>query len=293
MSALVNDTVGVLARARYGDNRAAAGVILGTGTNACYVAKASDVTKQAVPSSTGDMVINIEWGNFYGDALPRLRADEWLDSDSTNWGEQPFEKMIGGMYLGPLVQYTLTMFAHTTATLEGAAKGLSSIENAISSEAAAEVRARATPCRARMPDISARSPLTLALYVCCNLPQAADDESLELFACGTVLVALGCADGGSMAERALVRETARGIIRRAGRLAAAGVCATLRMAGKDTAPPGEVQVAVDGSVFEHNSRFRNAMSEALRELMGSSAPACVLANDGSGVGAALLSAAYV
>lgn len=141
--------------------------------------------------------------------------------------------------------------------------------------------------------ISARSPLTLALYVCCNLPQAADDESLELFACGTVLVALGCADRGSMAERALVRETARGIIRRAGRLAAAGVCATLRMAGKDTAPPGEVQVAVDGSVFEHNSRFRNAMSEALRELMGSSAPACVLANDGSGVGAALLSAAYV
>lgn len=150
VSALVNDTVGVLARARYGDNRAAAGVILGTGTNACYVAKASDVTKQAVPSSTGDMVINIEWGNFYGDALPRLRADEWLDSDSTNWGEQPFEKMIGGMYLGPLVQYTLTMFAHTTATLEGAAKGLSSIENAISSEAAAEVRARAAPCRACM-----------------------------------------------------------------------------------------------------------------------------------------------
>ena len=63
------------------------------------------------------MVINIEWGNFYGKALPRLPADEWLDSDSTNVGEQPFEKMIGGMYLGPLVQYTLCMLSHTAATL--------------------------------------------------------------------------------------------------------------------------------------------------------------------------------
>ena len=254
VSALVNDTVGVLARTRYSsgsDKPAACGVILGTGTNACYVARTADITKESVPSRTGDMVINIEWGNFFDEVLPTLRADDWLDMDSTNFGEQRFEKMIGGMYLGELVQYILLEYAHTGIVFEGTATALRKA-GAIPSKWAADM---------------------------------ADDESLELNAAGSVLHALGMPTGGDMRERALARNAARGVIRRAGRLAAAGVTAVLQMAG------GGRAAAVDGSVFEHNARFRTAMDEALVELLGAEAPECTLANDGSGIGAALLAAA--
>lgn len=44
---MVNDTVGVLAAARYVDSSVMIGMILGTGTNACYVEKIDNVRKLA------------------------------------------------------------------------------------------------------------------------------------------------------------------------------------------------------------------------------------------------------
>lgn len=53
----VNDTVGTLAGGRYWNNDVMIGVILGTGTNACYVERAEAVSKWAgdIPKS-GEMV---------------------------------------------------------------------------------------------------------------------------------------------------------------------------------------------------------------------------------------------
>jgi hexokinase len=41
----INDTVGTLAAGSYNDEDAVIGVILGTGSNAAYVEKASDIPK--------------------------------------------------------------------------------------------------------------------------------------------------------------------------------------------------------------------------------------------------------
>ena len=94
ISALVNDTVGTLVARSYEDPECSVGVIIGTGTNACYPEPARD-----------GMIINIEWGNF--NKLPRTSYDRRLDGDSDNQGCQILEKMVSGMYMGEIVRLIL------------------------------------------------------------------------------------------------------------------------------------------------------------------------------------------
>uniref|UniRef100_A0A0D9WDK2 Phosphotransferase n=2 Tax=Leersia perrieri TaxID=77586 RepID=A0A0D9WDK2_9ORYZ len=75
VSALINDTVGTLAAGSYYDEDVVVGVILGTGSNAAYLEKAS-----AIPKLEGD--------------IPKS-------------GKMIFEKLISGMYLGEIVRRVL------------------------------------------------------------------------------------------------------------------------------------------------------------------------------------------
>lgn len=89
-TAIINDTVGTLLAAAFGDPCADIGAICGTGHNACYYEPARA------------MIINMESGNF--DALPLSRYDEQLDAASEKYGTQRLEKMVSGRYLGELVR---------------------------------------------------------------------------------------------------------------------------------------------------------------------------------------------
>ncbi|GKA71943.1 putative hexokinase, partial [Tanacetum coccineum] len=85
VSALVNDTVGTLAKGRYDNKDVAIAVILGTGTNAAYVEQANAIPKwHGSPPKSGDMVINTEWGNFKSSHLALTEYDNVLDVDSLN-----------------------------------------------------------------------------------------------------------------------------------------------------------------------------------------------------------------
>lgn len=106
VSAIVNDTVGTLAAGSYGDRDCDIGIIVGTGTNACYVEELSNIPKwQARQTPTGQMIVNIEWGNF--NKLPLTRYDKELDRSSDRPGQQILEKMVSGMYLGELSRLIL------------------------------------------------------------------------------------------------------------------------------------------------------------------------------------------
>ncbi|KAI3856650.1 hypothetical protein MKW92_028232 [Papaver armeniacum] len=105
VAALVNDTIATLAGGKYLNNDVAAAVILGTGTNAAYVERAHAIPK------TGETVINMEWGNFWSSHLPVTEYDQALDQDSLNVGEQIFEMIISGMYLGDIVRRVLCKMA--------------------------------------------------------------------------------------------------------------------------------------------------------------------------------------
>ncbi len=90
--ALVNDTTGTQLAVGIRDPECHVGLILGTGTNACYMENL-----EAVPKYSGDrtrysqVVINTEWGAFGDDG--RLdsyltRFDRELDTLVKNTGQQ-------------------------------------------------------------------------------------------------------------------------------------------------------------------------------------------------------------
>ncbi|KAI3844848.1 hypothetical protein MKW92_048528 [Papaver armeniacum] len=102
VTALVNDTVGTLAGARYRDGDVKVAVILGTGTNACYIERTDAIPKLNRQGDqghvTGNTIINTEWGAF-SEGLPLTEFDQDLGTDL---GKQIFEKMISGKYLGEI-----------------------------------------------------------------------------------------------------------------------------------------------------------------------------------------------
>ncbi|CAM8994410.1 unnamed protein product [Rhodiola kirilowii] len=113
VTALVNDTVGTLAGGRYYNEDVIAAVILGTGTNAAYVEKVHAIPKwHGDPPRSGEMVINMEWGNFRSSHLSLTKFDQELDLESLNPGEQ---KIISGMYLGEIVRRVLYKMADEAA----------------------------------------------------------------------------------------------------------------------------------------------------------------------------------
>ncbi|KAI7104911.1 putative glucokinase, partial [Hortaea werneckii] len=112
VAALVNDTVGTLMARSYtspGKTGTLLGAIFGTGTNGAYVEKLDKIKKLAkmgkdageVNNSTGEMIVNTEWGSFdnHLSVLPVTSYDKSLDADSNNPGIQMFEKRVSGMFL--------------------------------------------------------------------------------------------------------------------------------------------------------------------------------------------------
>jgi hexokinase len=110
VAALANDTVGTLVTQAYVDPDCYVSVILGTGTNAAYVEHTSAIPKWRGPDATGDMIINMEWGGFDSlqrKTLPLTPYDRQLDRDAVHPGQQLYEKMISGMYLGEITRIIL------------------------------------------------------------------------------------------------------------------------------------------------------------------------------------------
>ncbi|XP_042313433.1 hexokinase HKDC1 isoform X1 [Sceloporus undulatus] len=118
--ALVNDTVGTMMTCGYDDPRCEVGVIIGTGTNACYMEEMSNI--DLVEGDEGRMCINTEWGAFGDDAsLDDIRTefDKEIDLGSINPGKQLFEKMISGLYLGELIRLILLKMAREGLLFNG------------------------------------------------------------------------------------------------------------------------------------------------------------------------------
>ncbi|XP_037324251.2 hexokinase-2-like [Pungitius pungitius] len=106
--AMVNDTVGTMMSCGFRDQSCEIGMIIGTGTNACYMEEMKNVKR--VEGEDGRMCINTEWGGFGDDGSLRdiqTEFDVAVDEASINPGVHTFEKMISGMYLGEIVRLLL------------------------------------------------------------------------------------------------------------------------------------------------------------------------------------------
>ena len=110
---LMNDTVSTLLAGQAAtagrDFDTYIGYILGTGTNACYIEKNSNITKTPKLDLNGSQIINIESGNF--NLMPRTDIDVAFDNTTKLPGRYTFEKMISGGYFGGLCTTALKMAA--------------------------------------------------------------------------------------------------------------------------------------------------------------------------------------
>ncbi|KAF7456225.1 putative hexokinase [Cryptosporidium felis] len=123
---IINDTVGTLLSAMYDLNskedfeetpedggkeqtpgicqKPLLGIVIGTGVNACYF------EPEALSLGYKGVIINSECGDFYSPRLPSTDCDLVLDWNSDNRGEQRFEKMISGSYLGEISRLMIINF---------------------------------------------------------------------------------------------------------------------------------------------------------------------------------------
>ncbi|XP_061371252.1 hexokinase-1-like [Gastrolobium bilobum] len=266
VAALVNDTVGTVARGRFSNQDVIAGVILGTGTNAAYVERAHAIPKwPGLLPKSGEMVINMEWGNFCSSHLPLTEYDQALDAESLNPGEQIFEKIISGMYLGDIVRRALLKMAEE-----------------------ADFFGDTVPPKLRIPFIL-KTPDMSAMH---------HDTSSDLKVVGNKLRDTLEIHNTSLKMRKMVVELCDIVAIRGARLSAAGILGILKKIGRNTIKNGEKQksvIALDGGLFEHYTKFRTCLESTLKELLGDEAAetiGIVHSNDGSGIGAALLAASH-
>lgn len=107
----MNDTTGTLIASAYTDNQTKIGCIFGTGCNAAYMEQIGCIPKLEHLSLDPNLeiAINCEWGAFDNEhvVLPRTAYDIHIDKTSPRPGQQTFEKMVGGLYLGEIFRLVL------------------------------------------------------------------------------------------------------------------------------------------------------------------------------------------
>ncbi|PIM98716.1 Hexokinase [Handroanthus impetiginosus] len=262
VSALVNDTVGTLAGARYWDDEVMVAVILGTGTNACYVERLDAIPKLHSPNSaSGRTIVNTEWGAF-STGLPLTEFDREMDAESINPGEQIFEKTISGMYLGEIVRRVLLRMAKD-----------------------ARLFGDSVPEKLQMP-FSLRTPDMCAMQ---------QDTSKDFEVVGSILYDMAGIDS-NLCTRKIVIDVCDTIAKRGGRLAGAGIVGILQKLENDSKGVifgKRTVVAMDGGLYEHYPQYRSYLQDSVTELLGPEISKNIViehSKDGSGIGAALLAA---
>ncbi len=327
VAALVNDTVGTLMARSYaspGKTSTLLGAIFGTGTNGAYVEQLSKITKPMIGNydkTTGEMVVNTEWGSFDNalKVLPNTEYDAKLDRDSVNPGIQMFEKRISGMFLGEILRIALVSLMNKPDV------PLFRDDNSSHND----YRSTTT--------IDETSPLHSQWAVDSSILSIAEaDESVGLRALRQQIEKNLGVSAASIEDAAAVKEIAHAIAVRAARLSGAAVAAIVIHTDrlnpgassvpqpKSTAAIKEdilkgnlaeaasatankladtaglsvneeeiVDVGVDGSLVEFYPGFEDYMREAMRAVpeIGAAGERRIrigIAKDGSGVGAALI-----
>ncbi|KKA25409.1 Hexokinase [Rasamsonia emersonii CBS 393.64] len=258
--AVVNDTTGTLIASSYEDPEIQIGSIFSTGCNAAYMEECGSIPKikdYGLPDNL-PIAINTEYGAFDNDrkVLPRTRFDCIIDESSPRLGQQIYEKMVAGLYLGEILRLVLIDLHDRSGFFNG-------------------------------QDISAlRKPHVIDSAF---LSTAEGDQSQGLDDIASIFnrdLGIKPAPHELKVSRYLVVL----ICTRAARLYACGIAAICKKKNIQSC-----HVGVDGSVFNNYPNFRERAAGALREILdwpeGTEDPVTLhSARDGSGVGAALIAA---
>uniref|UniRef100_A0A4W3HXF6 hexokinase n=1 Tax=Callorhinchus milii TaxID=7868 RepID=A0A4W3HXF6_CALMI len=254
--AVVNDTVGTMMSCGYDDPHCEVGLIVGTGSNACYMEEMRNV--EMVEGDEGRMCINMEWGAF-GDngCLEDMRTpfDEEVDKFSMNPGKQRYEKMISGMYLGEIVRNILLDFTKRGLLFRGR--------------------------------ISERLK-TRGIFETKFLSHIESDR-LALLQVRAILQQLGLES--TCDDSIIVKEVCGVVARRAAMLCGAGMAAVVdKIRENRNLEHLRITVGVDGTLYKLHPHFSTIMHDTVAKLAPKCKVSFVQSEDGSGKGAALITA---
>lgn len=255
--AILNDTTGTLMSCAWKNHNCRIGLIVGTGSNACYVEKVENcgLFDGVRDANKTHVIVNTEWGAF-GDngALDFVRTqyDREIDEFSINRGSQIQEKMISGMYMGELVRLALVRFTKEGLLFDGQSSDMLNTRGRFFTKFVSEIES--------------------------------DKEGTFMY-CRQVLEELGL-DHASDDDCANVRYICECVSRRAAHLVSAGIAALINRMDENN-----VVVGIDGSVYRFHPKFHDLMTAKIRELIKPDIKfELMLSEDGSGRGAALVAA---
>uniref|UniRef100_A0A6Q2YJ06 Hexokinase-2 n=1 Tax=Esox lucius TaxID=8010 RepID=A0A6Q2YJ06_ESOLU len=254
--AVVNDTVGTMMTCAYEEPTCEVGLIAGTGSNACYMEEMRNI--ETVEGNEGRMCVNMEWGAF-GDngCLDDIRTqyDRAVDENSLNEGKQRYEKMCSGMYLGEIVRNILIDLTKRGFLFRG------QISETLKTRGIFETKFLSQIESDRLALLQVRAILQQL-----GLDSTCDDSIIVKEVCGTVS-------------------------RRAAQICGAGMAAVVDKIRENRGLEHlDITVGVDGTLYKLHPHFSRIFHQTVKEL----APKCnvnfLLSEDGSGKGAALITA---
>lgn len=259
---MINDTTGTLIASSYTDSEMRIGCIFGTGVNAAYMENVGSVPKIAHLNLPADMpvAINCEYGAFDNEhiVLPLTKYDHTIDRESPRPGQQAFEKMTAGLYLGEIFRLALLDIVDNKPGLIFRDQDTSNL----------------------------RKPYLLDSAVLA----AIEEDPYENLEDTEEIIERQLGIKPTPSELEMIRRLAELIGTRAARLSACGVAAICKKKDIDSC-----HVGADGSVFTKYPHFKARGAQALREILdwptGAKDKVSIqAAEDGSGVGAALIAA---
>ncbi|THH17249.1 hypothetical protein EW146_g3527 [Bondarzewia mesenterica] len=260
LAALINDTTGTLIASHYVNPRTKIAVIFGTGCNAAYMERVGNIPKIKNLGCNDDdeMAINCEWGafdSFEHEHLPRTKYDLIIDEKSNKPGEQAFEKLISGRYLGEILRLVICELIDEGVLFLG--------QNTYKIE---------------IPYAFDTAFLSL-------MESDPTEELLMIIGIFTHFFALET----TLAERQFFRALAKLVGRRAARLSACGIAAIVSKMGY---LEEGCLVGADGSLYNKYPGFADRVHEGLQDIFGDKGRNIVThhAEDGSGVGSAIIAA---
>lgn len=253
--AVLNDTTGVLVRGSLTDSNTAISLILGTGSNACYFEKT-----QCIPNWKGEekeVVLNIEWGPFSDNGradIIKTKYDHLVDEESLHPNVFSFEKLVGGEFFGKLVRAIILDLANQGLIFEGrVSKNLEdneSFKTSYISEIEEDNLQTSTKNTRRI----------LANEL--GIDWCSEDDIITLkYICELVSIRMGLLVSMALSE----------VIKRMDRK--------------------QITIAVDGSLYKYHPRLHNYMMDFISTLIDRKTEIkIILAEDGSGLGAACIAA---
>lgn len=251
--ALVNDTTGTQLAVGYNDPDCHIGVILGTGTNACYMENLDRVGKfPGDRSRYSQVIINTEWGAFGDDGTLEnwlTEFDKELDKQVLNPGQQTYEKCISGKYLGEISRLAMQKLVKVGQLFGG----------------------KSSPLFDKFEGFETK-------YV--SIIEGSDSKECQRIFKEEFGIEASAADCDT------VRRVCEAVSTRAARLAAAGIVALVRKIDK----LGKCTVAIDGTLYKKHPTFRGKMRAAMNELAPGNGITIKESEDGSGRGAAIVAA---